>query len=284
MDHGSWHGRVDRLEAQRLELSTEGVRPMNSQTAPHVTGLYRYPVKGLSAEVLSETALAEGETLPCDRIYAIENGVGRFDPENPRHLPKINFLMLMRNERLATLETRFDETTHVLTVLRQGRQVARGALKERLGRQMVEQFLGAYMKDALRGPPRIVSAPGHQFSDVPAKWLHIVNLASVRDLERVMTRPLHPLRFRPNVLVDGIAAWVELGWVGRTIAIGVTRLEIVARCQRCEATNVDPVTAVRDTGIPAALQRTWSHTDFGVYAKVVVGGTVRTGDALILET
>ena len=218
--------------------------------------------------------------MPCDRIYAIENGPGRFDPEHPRHLPKVNFLTLMRNERLATLETRFDEASHVLTILRQGKQVARGALRERLGRQMVEQFLGAYMKDALRGPPRIVSAPGHTFSDVPAKWLHIVNLASLRDLERVMGRPLHPLRFRANILVDGLQPWEEFGWVGKTITIADARLEVVQRCQRCEATNVDPETAARDTGIPAVLQRTWGHSDFGVYAKVVEGGTVRTGDGI----
>jgi uncharacterized protein len=144
---------------------------MSSPSNPHVTGIYRYPVKGMSGQALAETTLEAGETVACDRIYAIENGMGRFDPENPKHLPKINFLMLMRNERLATLETRFDDGTHALTILRQGRQVARGVLKERLGRQMVEQFLGAFLKDALRGPPRIVSAPGHTFSDVPAKCL-----------------------------------------------------------------------------------------------------------------
>jgi uncharacterized protein len=253
---------------------------MTAAATPHITALYRYPVKGLSAEALNDTALSPGETVPCDRIYAIENGPGRFDPENPKHLAKVNFLMLMRNERLATLETRFDEATHVLTILRQGKQVARGALKERIGRQMVEQFLGAYMKDALRGPPRIVSAPGHTFSDVPAKWLHIVNLASLRDLERVMGRPLHPLRFRANIHIDGLQPWEEFSWVGKTLSIGGVRMEVVQRCQRCEATNVDPVTAARDTGIPAVLQRTWGHADFGVYAKVVEGGLIKAGDDL----
>lgn len=249
-------------------------------TDPHAAHLYRYPVKGLSAQPLAATTLTEGETVPCDRIYAIENGPGRFDPNAPRHLPKVNFLMLMRNERLATLETRFDDAGHVLTILRQGKQVARGSLQERLGRQMVEQFLGAYMKDALRGPPRIVAAPGHTFSDVPAKWLHLINLASVRDLERVMGRPLHPLRFRANVHLEGLEPWAEFGWIGKTMSIGSARLEIVARCQRCEATNVDPETAARDTAIPAVLQRTWGHSDFGVYAKVVAGGSVRAGEAM----
>ena len=68
--------------------------------------------------------------------------------------------------------------------MRDGKQVARGQLSTPLGRQLIEQFFAAYMKTELRGAPKIVHAPGHSFSDVAAKCLHIVNLASVRELER----------------------------------------------------------------------------------------------------
>ncbi len=40
----------------------------------------------------------------------------------------------------------FDEASHVLTLFRDGRQIARGVLQTKLGRQMIEQFLAAYMK------------------------------------------------------------------------------------------------------------------------------------------
>src|SRR5512145_3175803 len=105
-----------------------------------VRAIFRYPVKGLSAEALERVALEPGGTLPYDRAWAIENGQGRFDPEQPKHLPKIHFLMLMRNERLATLETRFDDASQTLTILRAGKQVARGDLATKLGRTMIEQF------------------------------------------------------------------------------------------------------------------------------------------------
>ena len=82
--------------------------------------------------------------MPFDRVYAIENGPGRFDPDNPRPLPKVAFLMLMRNARLAALETEFDADEQTLTIRRDGRQVARGALGTRIGRQMIEQFFAAY--------------------------------------------------------------------------------------------------------------------------------------------
>ncbi len=245
----------------------------------HVASLYRYPVKGLSPEALQSVALSTGETLPFDRAYAIENGPGRFDPGAPRHLPKINFLMLMRDERLATLKTRFEDASETLTILRDGKQVARGQLTTTLGRRLIEQFIAAYMKTELRGAPRIVHAPGHSFSDVAAKCVHIVNLASVRELERIVGRAVDPLRFRANVYLDDGEAWAELGWMDRVIEIGPAKLQAFARTQRCEATNVDPGTGARDMAIPAHLMRTWGHQDFGIYAKIVTGGQISVGTA-----
>lgn len=250
-------------------------------SGPCVRGLYRYPVKGLSPEPLERMVLRAGETAPFDRAYAIENGPGRFDPGDPHHLPKINFLMLMRNERLATLATAFDDATQTLTIRRSGKQVARGELTTPIGRKMIEQFLAAYMPDELRGAPRIVFAQGHSFSDVAAKCLHVVNLATVRELERVVGRPVNPLRFRPNVVIDGADPWEEFNWIGNVFAAGGTRLEVFKRTERCAATNVDPETGKRDMAIPAELQRTWGHSDLGVYARVVQDGELALGDTLI---
>jgi uncharacterized protein len=253
---------------------------MSETPAPRLTGIYRYPVKGLSPEPLPRVVLAAGETVPFDRAYAIENGPGRFNPEAPRHLPKINFLMLMRDERLATLKSKFDDADQSLTIYRDGKQVARGQLDTRLGRQLIEQFIASYMKGELRGPPKIMHAQGHSFSDVAAKCVHIVNLASVRELDRVVGRTVDPLRFRANLYLDGLEPWAEFGWLDKDIGIGPATLAVFARTQRCEATNVDPATGARDMAIPAHMMRTWSHQDFGIYARIKVGGEVAIGDAV----
>src|SRR5947208_1511321 len=131
-----------------------------------------------------------------------------------------------------------------LTILRDGKQVARGQLTTPLGRQLIEQFIGAYMKAELRGPPKIEHAPGHSFSDVAAKCVHLVNLASVRELERTLGRPVDPLRFRANLYLEGVEPWAELGWMGTEIGVGEARLTAFARTTRCDATNVDPARGV----------------------------------------
>ena len=253
---------------------------MSDTGHPRVDSVYRYPVKGLSPERLDRADLQIGEVVRNDRAYAIENGPGRFDPAAPRHLPKISFLMLMRDERLAALHTHFDDDAHVLTILRDGKQVARGDLRTPIGRQMIEQFMAAYMAASLRGAPKVVSAPGHSFSDVAPKCIHIVNLATVRDVERLIGKPLNPLRFRANVYLDGVAPWQEFKWLDQEVEIGSVRLQIYKRTQRCAATNVDPATAARDMAIPETLLRTWGHSDLGVYGKVVGAGSMSAGDTV----
>ena len=250
---------------------------MSETTGPRLSALYRYPVKGLTPEPLERVLLAAGETLPFDRAWAIENGPGRFDPGAPRHLPKIGFLMLMRDERLATLRSKLEDETETLTITRDGKQVARGQLSTPLGRRLIEQFIAAYMKSELRGAPKIVHAAGHSFSDVAAKCVHVVNLASVRELERVSGRPVDPLRFRANLYLEGVAPWTEFGWIDKDLRVGSARLSVFARTSRCNATNVDPATGARDMAIPAHLTRAWGHQDFGIYAKVVTGGEVSVG-------
>jgi hypothetical protein len=240
-----------------------------------IAAIYRYPVKGLSGEAMESAVVEAGGTLPFDRAFAIENGPGRFDPAAPKHLPKINFLMLMRNEKLATIKAKFDDASQVLTLSRAGRTVISGDLSTKVGRSLIEQFLAAYMADDLRGAPRIVSAPGHSFSDVSAKCLHIVNLATIRDLEQAIGRPVNPMRFRPNLVIDGLPAWKEFDLIGHTFEAEDVRLKILKRTDRCAATNVDPETGERNMDIPAQLARKWAHTDFGVYAEIVSSGELR---------
>jgi uncharacterized protein len=255
-----------------------------SMTAPaEITGLYRYPVKGLSPEPLEKVALDPGEMLPADRRYAIENGPSGFDPAAPAWLSKPHFLMLMRDQWLAALHTHFEDANHTLTIRRNGEILAKGDLETAAGRTAIEQFFAnAYASD-IKGPPKILTSPGHRFSDVARKVVSIINLGSLRAIETMVDAPVHPLRFRANLYVRGWPAWHEFELVGQTLAIGGARLKVVKRITRCAAVNVDPNTATRDLGIPQALMRRLGHAECGIYAEVIHGGTIGVGDAIAVD-
>jgi hypothetical protein len=245
-----------------------------------IRNIYRYPIKGLSAQPLQRTGLRAGETIAGDRLYAIENGPSGFDPATPRHQPKQHYLMLMKNERLATLRSRYDDASHTLVIAHDGREVVRADLQTREGRHAVEAFFTEFCAADLRGPPRLLHAPGFSFSDVAKKVVSIINLASVAALEAAVGAPVEPLRFRANLYIAGWPAWREFDLHGEEIAVGSARLKIVKRIVRCAATNVDPVTGIRDLAIPATLMRSFGHSDCGVYAEVVGDGDIAVGDPL----
>jgi uncharacterized protein YcbX len=248
---------------------------------PAVQSIYRYPVKGLSPQALPRVGLESGQTLPADRLYAIENGPIGFDLAHPAYFPKIRFLMLMRNERLAALQTEYDEASHTLTIRQSDREVARGDLRTPEGRAAIETFFATYCADELRGPPKVLYGEGHSFSDVAKKVVSIINLASVADIETLAGVPVNPLRFRGNLYVAGWPAWHEFDLLDRELNLGnAVRLKVVKRIVRCAATNVDPATGIRDLTIPATLQQNLGHADCGVYAEVVAGGVVAVGDPI----
>lgn len=245
-----------------------------------IEAIYRYPVKGLSPQKLTSTTLSRGATLPHDRLYAIENGPSGFDPDAPAYMPKTRFLMLMRNEQLASLRTDYDDGTHTLTIVNEGREAARGDLRTPEGRLEIEAFFRRFMPKDLRGPPKVLSGQNHSFSDVSKKVVSIINLASVAELETVIGAPVDPLRFRANLYVRGWPAWAEFELIGERLQIGDATLKVTKRIVRCAATEVDPATGIRDLPIPKTLLQNFDHMDCGIYAEVINGASISEGDPI----
>ena len=247
-----------------------------------IGSLYRYPVKGLTPERLELVEREAGKYFPGDRLYAIENGPSGFIPEAPAFQPKIKFLMLMRNERLAALDARYDDATHELVIDHDGEEVVRGKLDTPEGREAIELFFQRYSRYELRGAPRVLAAPeGFRFVDTTEGFISLINLASCRALGEITGQPVDPLRFRANLYLEGMEPWEEFDLVGHTIEVGnQVRLKVTQRIFRCAATNVDPITARRDLDVPGTLMRTFGHTDCGIFAEVEQGGLIAEGDSV----
>lgn len=243
-----------------------------------VKEIHRYPVKGLSVERLLEVPLSPGYSLPGDRIYAFARANAPFDPQHPKHLPKANFLMLMRDEELARLQTSFDPATRKLSIREGGVTLIDGILSEPGDCRRLENFFQEYLD--LLERPRLVEAAGHMFSDRAEKVVSILNLASVAELGRRIGATVDPVRFRANLLIDGLPDWEEFTWPGKRIRIGGATLEVIDPIRRCAATCVNPTTAERDLKIPTFLMESYGHMNTGIYARVVAAGDVKAGDSV----
>lgn len=247
-----------------------------------ITHLYRYPFKGLSPEALQRVSLQAGEPIALDRCFALAHGTTEFDPKAPQHMAKTNFLMLMKNERLAALSTVYDHSSGVLHIYRDKKELISADLEEPEGRQAIESFFAEYLGEEVRGTPKLVQAAGHMFSDVDAKVLSCINLASMRELEKTLGTEVDHLRFRANVYFDGVPPWTELDWVGQELTLGTAKVRGFKVIKRCAATNVNPETAERDLEIPQSLFNNYGHPNLGIYVQVVSDGEVAVNDELVV--
>jgi len=242
--------------------------------------LYRYPVKGLTAEALEWAAVEPGGSIPWDRAFALAQGDAGFDPAEPRWLQKANFMCLMKNARIASLFSFFDARSGMLAIRApDGSAVVENALTA-AGRERIGAFLTAFMGEEARGTPTFHYVPEHTFADQRGKVISLINLASLRDYEARAGARRHRRRFRANVWFSGSPPWAERGWMDKQLQLGRAVLRVVKPITRCPATEVNPETAARDADTLSELRNLYGHTELGVHAEVVEGGRFAVGDSI----
>jgi uncharacterized protein YcbX len=245
-----------------------------------IAALYRHPVKGFTPERLAAAMLTAGGYFPCDRLYAVENGPAGFDPDAPAFVSKSRFTVLAQIPKIARARTAYDEASGVFSVTADGAPPFSADLRGDAGKAAFAAWLTAFLDpDDVRGPLRVLTAPPHRFTDSPGGFVSVVNLESVRDLERRLGRPVDPLRFRANLYVDGWPAWVELEWrEGATVVLGGAEASLLSPIVRCVATHVNTVTGERDLDIVPALHALYGHLYCGLYLTVTRSGRVADGE------
>jgi uncharacterized protein YcbX len=109
----------------------------------------------------------------------------------------------------------------------------------------------------------------------------ILSLASLAALNVRLSEPLPMNRFRPNVVVDGCAAFAEDGWT--RIRIGQVTFELVTQCERCVVTTVDQASGISNKEPLATLATFRRKDDAVVFGRNAVHqgvGTLHVGDGV----
>jgi GntR family transcriptional regulator / MocR family aminotransferase len=244
---------------------------------PVLKNIYRYPIKGLSAQPLTRVELQARKPFPHDRVFALVRPGAPFDTSDPKWGKKGLFVMLMLEEALARVQTMLDVETLQLTMKQDNRLLAVADLNDEAARARVEEIFWQLVP-ALRSAPVLVRSPDGHFMDKPDNVISLINLATVRSLEEQWGIAINPLRFRANLYIDGARPWEEFEWVGSDIRIGDVVFRVDRRNGRCGATNVDPETGRRDLDLPRSLRATFGHKDLGIYLVAREGGRLATGE------
>jgi uncharacterized protein YcbX len=256
---------------------------------PRVVALYRYPVKGFHPESCETLTVLEEGRIAGDRVLGF-----RFaDSPAPDNAwsKKYELVVLANTPGLARLAVRFEDAAMRLRISHDGAILADEALdpggRGRLCAALERYVLGL-KENPLSGHPerlplRLVGdgvTPRYQDSAGGQATLHSrETLAAVA--AAIGDPALNEVRFRSNIVIDGVAPWEENKWFGRRILIGGVEFNVVRHKTRCLATHANPETGERDVQMMPLLMRHFSQKEPTFAVGMVAGGggrQIRIGD------
>jgi len=260
---------------------------------PRVVALYRYPVKGFTPEPCETLTILDEGRVAGDRVLAF-----RFaDSATPDAAwsRKHECVVLMNTPGLARLAIRFDHRAQRLAIAVDGGALEDHALddsgRKRLAAVM-ERYVLTLPENPLRGHPQrlplrlVGDGVTPRFQDNAGGHATLHGRGSLAAVSVATGQPaLSEARFRSNIVVGGLEAWEELGWMGRRVRVGQVEFDVVKQKVRCLATHANPQTGERDVPVMATLMRAFGQQEptFGVgMATRGVGGIVRLGDKVSL--
>jgi MOSC domain-containing protein len=225
-----------------------------------VVGLWRYPVKSMAAEALTEAEVG-WHGISGDRRWAfIRPGLERSG---------FPWLTLRERADMRDFAPRFAEPArpdHSRTIVRapdgEEYDVVDPACSARLGEgvRVIKQDVGV-------------------FDDLP---LSLISTRTIAGLQALTGRTLEVQRFRPNLLVEPLtdADFPEDGWLGATLQIGAMQMRVDRRDPRCVIVNMDPASGDRDHAVLRRIAQERENCA-GVYGTVVTPGRVAVGDPVL---
>ncbi len=293
-----------------------------------ITDLARYAIKGLSGDHLDSVFIPRGgvQTFPDDRRFALlkETNRDKFDANNPEWLHKENFLCAFSApELMASFCSHYeivekgkdsDEIQRLLTLHRRNRggedvskEPVLGPIDLNLpsGRDQLASFFSNESNESLVCVSKESDGKINtfQFGNTRAgvknnpggdtRTVHIVNRSTVRDFADKTGLHLTAMRFRPNIIIDGLEPWEEFNWVGQTLRVvhkgndGETSafdssantseiiIKVLTRTVRCEGIGIDPLDpSTGKLDMPKLLSKNYpEHGPYlGVYASIEVAG------------
>ena len=259
---------------------------------PKVIALYRYPVKGFTPERCERITVLPGGRVAGDRVLNFR--FADAPVADAAWCRKYHGVVLANTPGLARLQVRFDDAAQRLKIMFENHSLAEGSLDE-AGRQRLVDAITGYVlaldENPLKGQPtrlplKLVgdgATPRYQDNAAGQVTLHSrESLASAG--AALGDANLSELRFRHNIVIEGVTAWEEQAWAGRKLRVGSVEFATVAPKVRCLATHANPLTGERDLQVMQVLVKAFAQREptFGVGMLSSAGGEIRVGDAVVV--
>tara|TARA_B100000214_G_scaffold269392_1_gene200003 strand:+ start:509 stop:1195 length:687 start_codon:yes stop_codon:yes gene_type:complete len=227
--------------------------------------------------------------MPNDRIFAFSRGIDLdkavIIQDNPKERKLNNFLTL-KNSPVLNKYNFFYESKKLTLIFEEKDIITINPLDMEERIKLSNKILE--LETSLVKPIFLLQNQDFPFYDTSHSnnvfnSISLININSILDFEKKIDDKVELQRFRGNFYVDGIEAWEERNWIGKTIKINDTSFKVEKNIPRCVAINLKPKTDDNSLNLLKSLKKTYDHFDMGIYLTALNSGSIEVGNKVELK-
>ncbi len=247
------------------------------------------PVKSLSFQSINSCNISKDNGMPNDRIFAFSRGIDLdkavIIQDNPKERKLNNFLTL-KNSPVLNKYNFFYESKKLTLIFEEKDIITINPLDMEERIKLSSKILE--LETSLVKPIFLLQNQDFPFYDTSHSnnvfnSISLININSILDFEKKIDDKVELQRFRGNFYVDGIEAWEERNWIGKTIKINDTSFKVEKNIPRCVAINLKPKTDDNSLNLLKSLKKTYDHFDMGIYLTALNSGSIEVGNKVELK-
>ena len=249
-----------------------------------IENLFYSPVKSISFEESESLNVLTDRGIESDRIFAFVQNLDSNSIKNLIEDPKSrklnNFLTLKNSPELNQYNFIYAKNKLILKK-KDEIIITINPFSKNEKKLLCDKINQIILKD--KKLDLLMDEKNPFFDTMPNNSISLINKKSISDFSNKISTNIEIERFRANIYIDGIAAWEERDWIGKTININNINFFVSDEISRCSATNLKPSTDIVTINLPNQLKKTYDHINMGLYIVPQQNGVISKEDKIIIH-
>ena len=249
-----------------------------------INKLFYSPVKSLSFSSVKKLEILDNIGIKFDRNFAFTRDLDddkiNYILNNPLKRQIINFLSLKHFPELN--EYNFDFEKDILNLKKNNNIILQTNINIQSDVEtLCDKILLLIPK--LKRIKLIKDSKNPFFDTMPSNTISLINLNSIKDFEKKISKNVELERFRGNIYINGLDAWEERNWINKTLEINNIKFKVIKEIPRCSATNIKPNSSEYNLSVPILLKQFYNHINLGIYILPLNNGNIKLNDEILIN-
>ena len=257
-----------------------------------ISSIHYCPVKSVSFQNIENCEIKRNVGIVGDRIFAFSKdleprNVELFEKNPDERKGKWNKILTLKNSP-ALNKYNFKYIDEKLTLIKDNKEIIKidenkASEKEELVNKIIK------LENSLKQPIVLMKNKLYPFFDTSiskkvnfTNSISLLNLQSINDFQKRIGKKIERSIFRGNFYCDGIEAWEERNWIGKTIKINGISFKVEKNIPRCVAINLKPQTSDNSSNLLQSLKKNYNHIEMGIYLTALDDGKININDDIFI--